>query len=99
MRKTILILGHSYSTQFIDINNQYSQLFAQDKYEVTVAYLTGQADESIRKRHCAEHVLFLNFSKKSIRGRPSISYIAYAKKKNLLSLYAIVINLLISCCG
>ena len=48
MRKHILIFCHGYATQFIDINNQYTQLFPEDKFEVTVAYLVGEPDESIK---------------------------------------------------
>lgn len=68
MRKNILIFGHSYATQFIDISNQYTQLFDKNFYEVTVAYLAGETDEQVRQKHTAEHVLFLNSPKKSIRG-------------------------------
>lgn len=67
MRKSILILGHNYATQFIDIFNQYTRLFDKEKYEVTVAYLTGKPDETAKQRTLAEHVLFLNFSKKNVR--------------------------------
>lgn len=67
MRKHILILGHNYATQFIDIYNQYTRLFDKDKYEVTVAYLTGAEDPVVKQRTIAEHVLFLNVPKKSIR--------------------------------
>lgn len=67
MRQTVLIFGHSYATQFIDAFNQYAQLFDQNKYEVTIAYLTGEPDVTVKERTLAEHVLFLNQSKKSIR--------------------------------
>jgi glycosyltransferase involved in cell wall biosynthesis len=68
MRKNILIIGHNYATQFIDIYNQYTRLFDRDKYAVTVAYLTGEPNEDVRLRTLAEEVIFLNYSKKSIRG-------------------------------
>src|SRR5690349_21701975 len=68
MRKSILIFGHGYATQFIDISNQYTKLFDPVKFEVTVAYLTGEPDEKIRQRHLAENVYFLNFSKRATRG-------------------------------
>src|SRR3990167_4164253 len=68
MRKTILILSHSYSTQFIDICNQYARLFNKDCYEVTVAYLTGHPDEEVRQRTLADQILFLNAPKKIVRG-------------------------------
>lgn len=68
MRKQILILGHNYATQFIDVYNQYTRLFDPAEYEVTVAYLTGEEDDAVRERTIAEHTLFLNASKKSIRG-------------------------------
>ncbi|OGT35064.1 MAG: hypothetical protein A3F11_07595 [Gammaproteobacteria bacterium RIFCSPHIGHO2_12_FULL_37_14] len=67
MRQSILILGHSYATQFIDVFNQYTRLFDPDKYEVTVAYLTGEENLAVKQRTLAEHVLFLNESKKNIR--------------------------------
>lgn len=67
MRKNILILGHNDATQFIDIFNQYTRLFDKSQYEVTVAYLTGEPCEESRQRTIAEHVLFLNFSKKNVR--------------------------------
>jgi glycosyltransferase involved in cell wall biosynthesis len=67
MRKNILILGHNDATQFIDIFNQYTRLFDQDKYEVTVAYLTGEPNAAARERTIAENVVFLNLPKASIR--------------------------------
>jgi glycosyltransferase involved in cell wall biosynthesis len=67
MRKHILILGHNDATQFIDIYNQYTRLFDKDKYEVTVVYLTGEPNETVRQRTIAEQVVFLNQSKKDIR--------------------------------
>ena len=60
MRKNILLFGHSYATQFIDISNQYTQLFDKNKYNVTVAYLVGEPDEAIKQKHTAENVIFLN---------------------------------------
>jgi glycosyltransferase involved in cell wall biosynthesis len=68
MRKNVLIFGHSYGTQFIDINNQYTQAFDPEKFDVTIAYLIGAPDETIRKRHLAKNVLFLNSAKSVTRG-------------------------------
>jgi glycosyltransferase involved in cell wall biosynthesis len=68
MRKHILIFCHGYATQFIDINNQYTQLFPEDKYEVTVAYLVGKADESVKTRHVTPNVVFINSPPESTRG-------------------------------
>lgn len=68
MRKNILILGHNYATQFIDAYNQYTRLFDKDKYEVTIAYLTGEPSDDVRQRTLAENILFLNATKKSIHG-------------------------------
>jgi glycosyltransferase involved in cell wall biosynthesis len=70
--KKILILGHNYATQFVDIVNQYTRLFDQSRdhaetYEVSVAYLTGAADENIRQRTLAKHVIFLNTPKQQLR--------------------------------
>lgn len=67
MRKQILILGHNDATQFIDIYNQYTRLFDKNKYEVTVAYLTGAPSEETRNRTIAENILFLDIPKRSIR--------------------------------
>lgn len=67
MRKNVLILGHNDATQFIDIYNQYTQIFDKNKYEVTVAYLTGEPNEESKQRTLAENVVFLNLSKKSVR--------------------------------
>lgn len=68
MRRNILILGHSYATQFIDVYNQYTRLFDPTQYHVTIAYLTGTENEEVRKRTLADDILFLNVPKKSIRG-------------------------------
>lgn len=67
-RKNILILGHNYGTQFIDICNQYALSFDPVHYHVTVAYLSGAADETIRARTHAEEVIFFNFRQRDIRG-------------------------------
>ncbi len=67
-RKTILILMHNYAIQFIDIANQYVNLFDPQKYKVTVAYLSGKPDDAAKAKTLAEEVLFLNCSKQSIRG-------------------------------
>ncbi len=67
MRKNILILAHNDATQFIDICNQYANLFAKDQFKVTVAYLSGKPHEKTFERTHAEEVLFLNYSKNSIR--------------------------------
>ena len=68
MRKKVLILGHSEATQFIDIYNQYTRLFDQNKYEVTIACLTGALEEETKKRLIAEKIIFFNFHKKTTRG-------------------------------
>ena len=68
MRKNILILCHSDTMPFIESCNQYAQLFYPMDYEVTVAYLTGDANEQNRARTDAENVVYLNFKKSQIRG-------------------------------
>lgn len=68
MRKNILILGHNYATQFVDICNQYVKLFDPDKFKVTVAYLSGEPDAEAKARTLSEEVIFLNCSKRDIRG-------------------------------
>lgn len=67
MRKQVLIFGHNYATQFVDIYNQYTQLFDSDKYEVTVAFLTGEDNEVVRQRILAPNIEFLNVPKEAIR--------------------------------
>jgi glycosyltransferase involved in cell wall biosynthesis len=67
-RRSVLILGHNDGTQFIDIYNQYTQLFDPKHYDVTVAYLTGKAKEETKNRMLAENVIFLNITKSHIRG-------------------------------
>ncbi|MBA3660194.1 MAG: glycosyltransferase [Gammaproteobacteria bacterium] len=67
MRKNILILGHNYATQFVDIYNQYSRIFPPDQFEVTVAYLSGTPDDAIKERTLADHVVFFNFNKDRLR--------------------------------
>lgn len=68
MRKNVLILGHNDATQFIDIYNQYTRIFDQNKYAVTVVYLSGEPNEATRQRTIAENVIFLNVAKKNLRG-------------------------------
>jgi glycosyltransferase involved in cell wall biosynthesis len=68
MRQPILIFCHGYATQFIDINNQYTQLFSKEKYEVTVVYLVGKPDDIIKQRHIAENIIFLDEPPHSTRG-------------------------------
>jgi len=67
-RKNILIIAHSYPIQFLDINNQYTSVFDKKNYQVYVAYLSGKPNEDIRKKHLTEDVIFLNASKKELRG-------------------------------
>ncbi len=68
MRKNILLFGHGYGAPFIDVSNQYTQLFAAQDHAVTVAYLVGAPSEEIKQQHLAENVIFLNSPKKSTRG-------------------------------
>jgi glycosyltransferase involved in cell wall biosynthesis len=68
MRKNILIFGHNYAIQFIDICNQYTRLFDPEKFAVTVVYLSGTPDAAVREKTLAEEVIFLNYSRKAIGG-------------------------------
>jgi glycosyltransferase involved in cell wall biosynthesis len=68
MRKNILILGHNYATQFVDIYNQYTRLFDKNTYQITVAFLTGKPDSAIKQRLLADNIIFFDFNKKTIRG-------------------------------
>lgn len=80
MRKNILILGHNYATQFIDIYNQYASLFDKKHYEVTIAYLTGEPSEEICQRTHAEQIIFFNFPNKHLR---TLKWSAIKKVLNL----------------
>lgn len=66
--KNILLFGHGYATQFIDISNQYTRLFDPKNFRVTVVYLVGEPDETVRQKHLADEVIFLNCPKSSTRG-------------------------------
>lgn len=68
MRKNILIFGHSDATQFVDIYNQYTQIFDKNRYTVTVMLLTGEPTDAVKERLIADEVIFLQASKKNIRG-------------------------------
>ncbi len=68
MRKNVLIFNHGFKDGFIEASNQYSRLFDQNKYNVTVAYLDGEPNEAIRKKHLAENILFLNTPLQEKRG-------------------------------
>lgn len=68
MRKQILIFGHDYATHFIDIYNQYTRLFDKNRFEVTVVYFKGKADDTVKQRTLAEHVVFLDASQGERRG-------------------------------
>jgi glycosyltransferase involved in cell wall biosynthesis len=68
MRKNILILCHNYGMQFLESCNQYSQLFDPKRYEVTVIYLIGPANDQIKDKTLAEKVIFLNLPKSAISG-------------------------------
>lgn len=67
MRQRVLILGHNDATQFIDIYNQYTRLFDPNRYEVTVAMLTGRSNELTLKRLIAEDVHFFDMHKSLLR--------------------------------
>ena len=68
MRNNILILSHSYASQFLESCNQYAYLFNKQHYNGTVAYLTGRHDSAIAEQTLAEQVKFLNLAKKMLRG-------------------------------
>ena len=68
MRKNVLIFGHGYGTPFVDVSNQYTQLFDETKYDLTVVYLVGEPDPVIKQQHIAKNIIFLNSPKKSVRG-------------------------------
>lgn len=79
MRKNILIFGHGYATQFIDISNQYTRLFDRNHYSVTVVYLTGEPNEEVRQKHLADEVIFLHASKRTTRGLKIAAILKMAK--------------------
>lgn len=67
MKKQVLIFGHGYNPPFIDVYNQYTQIFAPEQYETTVVYLTGEPDEQVKQRTLATNVYFLNPARSSVR--------------------------------
>lgn len=64
MKKQILIFGHGYNNPFVDVNNQYIHCFDHNKYDITVAYLSGKPCDTIRQQHEAKEVIFLNAENK-----------------------------------
>jgi glycosyltransferase involved in cell wall biosynthesis len=68
MRKNILIFGHGYATGFIEATNQYTQLFDKNQYEVTIAYLDGEPNDAIIKKHLTDNIIFLNTPRNEKRG-------------------------------
>lgn len=64
----VLIFNHSYPIQFVDVANQYARLFTEAGAEVTVAYLMGKADETVREKTLAKEVLFLDCPPRVTRG-------------------------------
>lgn len=67
MLKKVLILGHGDATQFIDVYNQYVEIFQRQGYHVTTAFLTGQPNPISHNRSLADQTIFLNFSSNYIR--------------------------------
>lgn len=86
MKKNVLLLNYHYTTQFLDINNQYASIFDKDKFHVTSVYLKGEPDDDIKKRTQADEVIFLNFSRKHIRGlkiAPIKALLKLCREKNV----------------
>lgn len=84
MRKNVLIFGHDYTTQFVDIYNQYSRVFDKNLYHITVVFLTGEPSDEIVQRTLADEIIFLNFPKKNVRGlkiKPIVKLFHLAKAK------------------
>lgn len=67
-KKNILIFCHHHATQFVDVCNQYAGFFDRTRYHVTVAFLCGPPDEAVRQRTDADDIIFLDQSKRSVRG-------------------------------
>lgn len=68
MKKQVLIFCHGYNSPFVDVCNQYAAVFDKTQYEVTVAYLVGEAKEEIKQKTSADNVYFFDQAKRSVRG-------------------------------
>ncbi|VFM99588.1 MAG: Glycosyltransferase involved in cell wall bisynthesis [Candidatus Kentron sp. G] len=68
MSKHVLQLCHSYRTPFSDCARQYAALFRGTDYAVTTVYLTGPADDVVRRGSASKEVIFLEYTSRDIRG-------------------------------
>jgi len=68
MKKNVLIFGHGYAHGFLEATRQYIKLFDDQKYNITVVYLNGEANKSIAAQHKVQNVIFLNASNQDKRG-------------------------------
>ncbi|MDR3491887.1 MAG: glycosyltransferase [Gammaproteobacteria bacterium] len=68
MRKNVLILSHSYGSQFLESCNQYSLVFDPQEYETTVVYLSGSPSIDIKNKTLAEHTYFFDIPTKQLSG-------------------------------
>jgi len=66
--KWILQFCHSYYEPFADCARQYNALFKDTNYKVCTVYLTGKYNADIINITNADKVIFLELSKKQVRG-------------------------------
>lgn len=64
----VLQFCHGYEGPFLDCARQYATLFRDTPYRVCTVYLTGRANEEVRKGSASDEVIFLEFSSKDVRG-------------------------------
>lgn len=66
-KKQVLIFCHGYNLPFVDVCNQYAQVFDKTQYEISVVYLVGVADDKVRQKTHADHVYFLDQAQPTVR--------------------------------
>ncbi len=64
----ILQFCHGYDGPFLDVARQYAALFKDTPYKVLTVFLTGEPSEAIRQGSASDEVVFLEQSKKAVRG-------------------------------
>lgn len=64
----VLQICHGYDAPFMDCARQYAVLFEETDLKVLTVYLTGKADPAVAEGTGGDEVIFLEFSKKALRG-------------------------------
>lgn len=65
-KHNVLILNHSYTAPFIELDRQYVRLFNPNYYQVTRVYLTGSSNPE-NSAGLRSDIIFLNLRKRDIR--------------------------------